>query len=137
MAAHVAGPFSPDRKRVAVEILKVVALGPQHQQRRPETVARSPVGLLVLPVDGETGAVVLDHRAYHAGVPRGLPPLVVVLMPHCFGVTVVPAVGVRTDYPLGNLWLSVEEPVPPASGEFGGDPGQVLADRDAVQQREA
>ena len=35
VAADVVGPVSPDHERVAVEILKIVSLGPQHQQWRP------------------------------------------------------------------------------------------------------
>jgi len=33
VAADVFGPVSPDHERIAVEILEIVSLGPQHQQR--------------------------------------------------------------------------------------------------------
>jgi hypothetical protein len=48
---------------------------------------------------------------------------------------VVPAIKISVDDPLGDLRLSEEEPVPPACGELGGDPGKVFADRDAIEQR--
>src|ERR1700689_1381252 len=135
VAAHVIGPVSPDCERVAVEVLKIVSPGPEHQQRRPYAVSCRPVGLLVLPVDGEASPVVLEHRPDHVRISRGLPPLVVVLAPHCFGIAAVPTVRIRIDYPLRDLRLSEEEPVPPSGGELGGGPGKVLAERDAIEQR--
>jgi hypothetical protein len=74
--AAVAGPVSPDHERIAVEILEIVALGPQHEQRRPEAVSSSSVGFLVPPVNGKTGPVVLKHRPDHVGISGGRPPSV-------------------------------------------------------------
>jgi hypothetical protein len=137
VAAEVVGPVSPDHERVVIEFLEIISLGPQHQQRRPQTITGSSVGLLMLSINSKAGAIVLDHRSHHVGVSRGVPPLVVILLSHRFRVSVVPAVGIGGDHPLGDLRLSEEEPVPPASGEFGRDSGKVFADWDAIEQREA
>ncbi len=48
---------------------------------------------LVVEVHGEPGAVVLQHGADDVSIAGGGPPLVVILLPHDFGVTAVPGVG--------------------------------------------
>jgi hypothetical protein len=65
LAADVDGPVAPDGERVAVEIFEVVPGRPQEQQRRLDPPARGAIGLVVLPVDAESGAVVL-HRGNHS-----------------------------------------------------------------------
>ena len=90
----------------------------------------------MLSINSKAGAIVLEHGPDHVGVSRSLAPLVVVLPSHGVRVSVVPTVGIGGDHPLGDLRLREKEPVPPAASELGGEARKVLADRDAIEQRQ-
>ena len=93
-----------------------------------------PIGLLVPAVDGQPGPVVLQHGPDDLRPAGCLAKLGVVLLTHGRRVAAVPGVRVGVDHPLRDLGLGEEEPVPPPGGEPGVGAGQVLTDRDAVQQ---
>src|SRR5947209_9235760 len=115
LAADVVRPGPPDRERVAVLVFEVVAAGPQEQQRAADPAARGAVGLVVLPVEAKTGAVVLHHGVHGRWIVDGAAVVLVGLGAHVLGGGGVPGFRVRADEPLGGLaGLAEEEPVKPA-----------------------
>lgn len=60
VAGDVVCPGSPDGQRIAVEVLQVIAQGPQHEQRLLHTSARITVLAFMDSVDRQTGSVVLE-----------------------------------------------------------------------------
>lgn len=134
MAPHVVRPVAPDGQRVAEELLQVVALRPQHEERDGEPAPGGAVGLLVLAVDREPGPVVLEHGAHHLRTVHGLATLGEVLSPHLLRVAVVPRVRVGADHPFRRLGLGEEEPVVPGRRELRRHPVEMLDDREAVEE---
>jgi hypothetical protein len=88
----------------------------------------------VPPVDRQARPVVLEHRPDYPGIADRAAQLVVVFPAHCLRVGAVPGFRVGVNNALRDLGLGEEEPVPPLRGELRADPGQVLADGQAVEQ---
>jgi hypothetical protein len=64
MTGDVVRPVVPDRERIAVKVLKVVAAGPQEQGGASHAVAGGLIGVVGCSVDTEAGAVVLTHGVH-------------------------------------------------------------------------
>src|SRR5690348_6702693 len=65
LAAQLAGhPWPPDLLRVAVDVEVVLGRGEQ-QHRAHDPAAGGPIGLLVLAIDAQPRAVVLEHAVHH------------------------------------------------------------------------
>lgn len=133
---EVIGPGLPDGQRVSVKVFHVVMGRPQEQRGALHGVSGAAIGFLVLAVNGETCAVVLEHRLHGVRVAGGAAELLVALGAHALGGAAVPGVWVGEDGAFGSIWLGEEEPVESVVGELGVAAGESLADRYPVHDHE-
>src|SRR5438067_7998109 len=92
LPADVVGPIAPYGERVAVQVLQVVLGGPQEQQRAADPAPGRLVGVVVLTVDAQSRAVVLDHGMNGARVVDRAPVVLVGFLAHVLGRGGVPRI---------------------------------------------
>src|SRR5450631_3861103 len=91
------------------------------------------IRLIVLPVDAQASAIVLNHAMDGLGIMDRSPKILVGFCAHLIGRNSVPSIRVSENSALRLCGLRKKEPVPPSLGEAGVAAFQRLKDRHSVE----